>query len=138
MDTADVLSRWEQLSCDTPDVTWRKEGGVRLLRTSCKYGVREDGEGRLFPLDPTDIASERDESEFLQREAHRLSLSLAEHMLVPRTVVIGKGKTLQTQRARAANCQCRLVESTIEKPSPFVTYETPSGRILYRTPVPPE
>ena len=117
----DVMDRWAQFD------PWRRHEGVRLMSVGDDYGLREDFVPPLIALTKEDLVLGRDERQVAKMTNEKLAM----HMRVPREDVIGKRRTLIAHRVRQKDCQCRCADGRIEKPAPFVTYLTPTGKTYY-------
>ncbi|TWU18013.1 hypothetical protein [Allorhodopirellula heiligendammensis] len=115
---------------------WRRADGVRLMASPSGYGVREDLEGRLIPISKDDFVIGRDDrraATFIRQELKKQSELLARRMMVDRRAVVGKHKVLQTERASKRLCRIQVSsEGHTVLPDPFICYETPAGRIVFR------
>jgi len=103
-----------------------------MITTDGRAGIREDGVGKVHMVKKSDCVWGRDEHRvaMLQRRAAKqLSVELEIAMLVPRDVVRGRKRTLQTESILKADCRLAMKDGAIQKPEHiFVTYLTSKGQ----------
>ena len=134
MNTATLKKTWDRFKVKDVD-PWTRRNGVRLMvSTSPQYAVREDGEGRLVPIGNVECLVGRDEAKarrLIRQEAKRCTEELMKAVQVPREAVVGKEKTLRTERARKMDISLvpDLATGKLAKPSGlYATYRTPAGK----------
>jgi hypothetical protein len=132
MNMTDVKKLWESFQPATPDPYKRVEGVRLMITQDGRAGIREDGVGKVHFVTRKDCVFGRDDGrvEMLQRRAAKQMLpDLEQVMEVPRCVVVGRKKTLQTEAIRKHDCLLTMDNGAIQKPKHiFVTYRTKTDK----------
>lgn len=115
---------------------WTRFDGERLMMTPSKYCVKESLTGKLMRPEPQWYIVGRDEIR-RRSELRRLAKNMSDNfflaVLVEKSLVIGKEKTIKTVHESRRNCQIKWTGKHFEKPSfLFVSYQTESGKTKFR------
>ena len=123
-----------QIKADTDG--WTRFDGERLMMTPSNYCVKESLSGKLLKPQPQWYVVGRDERR-RGAELNRIAKNISENfflvVLVEKSLVIGRKKSIKTVYVSRASCQIRWTGKHFAKPSfPFICYQTESGRMKFR------
>jgi hypothetical protein len=134
MKMQELQARFDWFKAPSNDL-WTRKDGQRLIMTPSKYCVTEDLKSKLMKPLPHWFVVGRDErrmSAELRRTAKELSLQLSKQLMVDRSLLFGKQRTLLTRPIKKRDCQVSFASVFWKPKKLFCCYQTPKGSILYR------
>lgn len=135
MRLSEVHKRFDSLDLPDPGDIWTRIDGQRLIMTPSRYCIFEDLSGKLMKPLPQWFIVGRDERRAITQLriiAKNISLEFAKTLMVDRSLLFGKTRTLNTKPIKKRECQVSYTAVFWPPRKLFVCYETPKGSILYR------